>query len=61
MFSVDITLEEFKKATITGHLYLWLRKTRTEKSRDDDDDDDDDDDETVAFEKIRFQKNSRLH
>ena len=57
MFSVDITLEEFKKATITGHLYLWLRKTRTEKSRDDDDDDD----ETVAFEKIRFQKNSRLH
>ena len=56
MFSVDITLEEFKKATITGHLYLWLRKTRTEKSRDDDDDD-----ETVAFEKIRFQKNSRLH
>jgi len=53
MSSVHTTPEEFKNATITGHLDLCLRKTRSEKSHDYRD--------NFAFEKLRFQNVFRPH
>ena len=53
MFSVQTTLEEFKNATITGHLDLCLRKPRSGISRDYRD--------VIVFEKFRFQNVFRPH
>ena len=47
MFSVHTTPEEFKTATITGHLDLCLKKTRAGKSPDYRED--------IAVKKLRFQ------